>query len=221
MRDQDQTEAGQTELRQAENATARVRRVLIDPLAGLARPRGVTDASHREALARLARKLAYMDDAPLAGLAELCLGHAGQVALSKTARPACPLDGMILAWAYALQAPPLQVSDYPASVVRSQMGRRAHDAGYGVELLRHARRFGPPPGAYSITRMQDEARENARRRAALRQEIEAGNSLDAAHAKWLAAWHSDADLVARLIVEGDARREAKYEAQNGEQGQAA
>ena len=192
-----------------ETGTARVRRILIDPLAGLHRPRGVVLGGHSDALDRLARKLSYLDAGPLAGLVELCLGHAGQVAVGKRGAPVCPDYAMILAWAYALQAPPVAQSDYPASVVRSQMGRRAHDAGYGVELLRHARRFGPPPGAYSITRMQDEARDNAGRRAAIRTDIEAGRSLDPAHARWLNAWHADADLVARLLVEGDARREAR------------
>ena len=192
----------------AETGTAVVRRVLIDPLSGLARPRGVTEANHREALARLARKLAYMDAAQLAGLAELCLGHAGRVALGKHSPPACPPDAMILAWGYGLQPPPIAQSDYPASVLRSVMGRRAHDGGFGVELLRHARRFGPPPAAYSITRLRDEADANRRRRSALRVEIAAGNSLSPDQTRWMDAYYTDAETVARLIAEGDGRRDA-------------
>jgi hypothetical protein len=191
-----------------ETGTARARRVLIDPLSGLARPRGVAEAAHREALAWLSRKLSYMDAATLAGLCELVLGHAGKVAVGKHSPPACPPDAMILAWGYALQPPPIQQSDYPASVLRSVMGRRAHDAGFGVELLRHARRFGPPPAAYSMVQLRDEADGNRRRRSALRVEIAAGNSLSPDQTRWMDAYYADAEIVARLIAEGDARREA-------------
>jgi hypothetical protein len=208
----DTTDVAKDGVQQAETGAARVRRVLIAPLLDLARPRGVADAQHRDNLDRLARKLSYMDEGPLAGLLGLCLGHSGLVAVSGSTRPACPKDSMILAWAYALQPPPLTVSDYPASVVRSAMGRRAHDGGYGVELLRHARRFGPPPQSYLVTKLQDEARENARRRAALRTEIEAGNRLDGGQARWMDAWHADAETVARLIAEGDERRAARDDA---------
>lgn len=193
----------------AETALARARRMLTDPLAGLARPRGATETGHREALTRLARKLCYMDDAGLAGLCELVLGHAGRVALGKHSPPACPPDAMILAWGYALQPPPINQSDYPASVLRSVMGRRAHDAGFGVELLRHARRFGPPPQSYSLTQLRDEAEVNRRRRSALRLAIAAGNSLSPDQSRWLEAYYADAECVARLIAEGDVRRDAK------------
>jgi hypothetical protein len=205
--DQDETEGPGAA---TESGTARARRLLIEPLSGLARPRRVSAEQHAENLARLARKLSYMDEAALRGLAELCLAHAGQVARSKGAvAPVCPEPGMIQSWAFALQAPPIGQSDYPASVMRSAMGRRAHDQGFGVELLRMARRYGPPPQAYTLTRLRDEADENRRRRAALRAEIEAGNRLAPEQARWLEAWHADAALVEQLIAEGDERREAR------------
>ena len=211
MQDDDQIETG----------VALVRRVLMDPLSGLARPRGVTEVNHREALARLGRKLSYMDGAGLAGLAELVLGHAGQVALGKRGVPTCPPDAMILAWGFALQPPPIRQSDYPASVLRSVMGRRAHDAGFGVELLRHARRYGPPPAAYSMVQLRDEAETNRRRRTALREEIAAGNSLSPDQTRWMDAYYTDAETVARLIAEGDARRDGKGDDGAGDQACAA
>lgn len=193
-----------------ESGTARARRLLIDPLLGLARPRRVSAEQHAENMARLARKLSYMDEGALSGLAELCLAHAGQIAVSKgVAAPVCPDPGMIQSWAFALQAPPIGQSDYPASVMRSTMGRRAHDQGFGVELLRMARRYGPPPQAYSVTKLREEAEANRRRRAALRTEVEAGNRLAPDHARWLEAWHADAAMVEQLIAEGDERREAR------------
>lgn len=197
----------------SESGTARARRLLTGPLAGLARPARVQAATHADELERLARKLSYMDGAALSGLCDLVLHHAGSVALPKRAVPVCPPLAMVQAWAYALQAPPVNVSDYPASVLRSAMGRRAFDAGYGVELLRMARKFGPPPGSYSLVALRDQADANHRRRAALRVEIEAGRGISPDAARWLDAWHADAATVEGLIAEGDERRAARAAAQ--------
>lgn len=195
-----------------DSGTTRARRILIEPLSGLPRPRRVSEAQHRDNLDRLARKLSYMTEAGLRGLAELCLGFAGTAGLKGRVTPTCPADGLILSWAYGLEAPPIGQSDYPASVMRSLMGRRAHDGGYGVELLRAARRYGPPPTSYSLIALRDEAEANRRRRAVLREAVEAGTRLTPDQDRWLQAWHGDAETVARLISEGDERREAKGEA---------
>ena len=69
-----------------ESGTARARRLLVGPMAGLARPRGVAAAVHADELDRLARKLSYMDGAGLSGLCDLVLHHAGAVALPKRDR---------------------------------------------------------------------------------------------------------------------------------------
>lgn len=193
-----------------ESGTARARRILIDPLSGLPRPRRISGAQHRDNLDRLARKLSYMSEPGLRGLAELCLGFAGTAGLKGRVTPTCPADGLILAWAYGLEAPPVQRSDYPASVLRSAMGRRANDAGMGVELLRMARRFGPPPQSYSMIALRDEADANRRRRTALREAQAEGSPLSPKAEAWLKAWHDDALLVEQLVAEGDERREAKW-----------
>lgn len=192
-----------------ESDLARVRRVLIQPLSGLARPRGVQAGKHADNLERLARKLRHMDEAGLGALRDLCLGQAGFPAVQKRSVPVCPNEGVILSWAYALQPPPVGQSDYPASVMRSAMGRRAHDMGYGVELYRMACRLGPPPQAYSITKLKDEAEENRRRRAVCRATVEAGGRLEPNRQAWLDAWHRDALMVEQLIAEGDERRAAR------------
>jgi hypothetical protein len=212
MEDDDQTaapESGAGAEGQTEGATARVRRILIEPLSGLARPKGLQAGQHADNLDRLARKLRHMDEAGLRALLDLCLGQSGLVAVPRRAAPVCPRDAVILAWAYALQAPPTGQSDYPASVMRSQMGRRAHDLGYGVELYRMACRLGPPPGAYSITQLKDEATENVRRRKVCREAVEAGERLDPKRQAWLDQYHRDALTVEQLIAEGDERREAR------------
>lgn len=193
----------------AESGAARVRRILIEPLSGLARPRRVSEAQHRDNLDRLARKLSYMDEPQLRGLAEFCLGFAGAAGTRARVVPQCPADGLILSWAYGLQPPPVRRSDYFASVLRSVMGRRCYDSGMGVELLRMCRRFGPPPQAYSMVQMRDEAAENRRRRDALRRAVEAGQALSPDQDRWLKGWHEDAQVVAELVAEGDDRRAAK------------
>ncbi|HMO73693.1 MAG TPA: hypothetical protein PKC84_18995, partial [Paracoccaceae bacterium] len=54
-----------------EGAEARVRRLLVDELAGLSRRPRSTAAEHEAMLARLCRALVRLDDDALAGLAEL------------------------------------------------------------------------------------------------------------------------------------------------------
>jgi hypothetical protein len=210
-----QAEAGQGyEEGREESGTARARRILIQPLAGLGRPRKISEAQHRDNLDRLARELSYMEEVHLRGLVDLCLGYAGKVSLSKGGiAPACPDPAMVKSWAKALQAPPVQASDYPASVLRSAMGRRAFDQGMGVELLRMARKFGPPPGSYSLVAMRDQAEANRRRRKAYREAIEAGAGLTPSQEAELKAWHDDALIVEQLVAEGDERREARAAAQ--------
>jgi hypothetical protein len=210
MEDERQTAAPEGEAEgPVESATARVRRILIDPLRDLARPKGLLAGQHADNLDRLARKLRHMDEAGLSALLDLCLAQAGGPAVQRRAAPVCPHDAVILAWAYALQAPPTGQSDYPASVMRSQMGRRAHDLGYGVELYRMACRLGPPPGAYTVTQLKDEAVENRRRRAVCREAVANGERLTPQRQAWLDQYHRDALTVEQLIAEGDERREAK------------
>lgn len=220
--DEDQTDApGDDGAAPQESGTARARRILIEPLSGLPRPRRVSEAQHRDKLDRLARKLCYMTEAGLRGLVELCLGFAGTAGVRAKTTPACPNDALILSWGYALESPPVQRSDYPASVLRSAMGRRCHDSGMGVELLRMARRFGPPPQSYSLIALRDEATENQRRRKALREALAAGSPVSPAQEQWLKAWHDDALLVEQLVAEGDERREAKSGLGDAAEGEAA
>jgi hypothetical protein len=82
-----------------------------------------------------------------------------------------------------------------------------------VELLRMARKFGPPPGSYSLVAMRDQAEANRRRRKAYREAIEAGAGLTPSQEAELKAWHDDALIVEQLVAEGDERREARAAAQ--------
>ncbi len=115
----------------------------------------------------------------LRGLCEMAL---------KQARGVWPEPALLLSWAYGLEQPPPQRSDYVASLLRSAAGREARDGGYLVELMRMARRLGPPPGRYMISKLREEAADNARRRAGLRQMLERGSSLRREDHAWLEAY---------------------------------
>jgi hypothetical protein len=205
-REDQQDQAGEAEARAA--GRARVREHLVSPLAGLERPRKMTAAERDAALGRLADKLAYMTPAALDGLAELALRHAGMVA-GKGGVPRLPEEGMILAWAYAVQCPPSRLSAFVASVLGSRLGEEARDGGWLVELYREVRRVvAPPPKSdYAKGLLRDAAAENARRLERVRERN--GNGVASPEdMRWLAAWHDDLRAAEALVAEGCARREA-------------
>lgn len=201
---------------ETETGLARARRVLVVPLAALDRPRRVAAGVHADALESLARKVSYMTDANLAGLAELVLSHAGRVA--KTTVPVCPEPGLILSWAYALQSPPPRQSDYARSVMHSAMGAAARDGGWMVELFRTAKRMGPPPGAYLSRDMQVRADEDRRRRLRIREAIEAGRATSDDQ-RWLAQYHVDAAEAEALVLHGMDHRAQDHDHDQGSSGQ--
>lgn len=186
-----------------EGGTARARRVLITPLQALARPKRASAAGHEALLSGLAHKLRYMSEMHLAGLAELALTHAGRVA--KGGVPVCPEPGLILAWAYGVQAPPPELSDYARSLLHSEAGEVARDQGHMVELYRTAKRMGPPPTKYVLAQMKVRAEDDRRRRDRIRENVEAGRaSPDDMH--WLEDYHRDLIEAEALVSAGIAHR---------------
>ena len=119
---------------------ARVVALLIEPLAGLGRPKRVSAEKHEANLANLEERLAYLSDGELSGLRDVVLRHA--------ARGLWPEVGFVMAWAFDLHCPPPAFSDYHRSLISSAMGRQARDEGWAVELYQIAKRLGPPPGKY-------------------------------------------------------------------------
>jgi hypothetical protein len=194
-------QAGESEARVA--GRARVRALLIAPLAGLARHKGQSLKDHDRAMKAMVERLAYMGELQLRGLAELVLRNAGMTKL----RPSWPEVGVIIAWAYALQVPPPRDSDYVRSLMRSAMGARARDEGWMVELFRAAVRFGPPPGKYLEGQLKDEARDNVARLARVRERNHAGQA-SVEDMRWLARWHDDWREAEALVTDGCERRAA-------------
>jgi len=192
--DRQEAENGQDSTDVAPHGRALVRERLIAPLMALPRPRKTSAERHQKDMDTLAEKLAYLGAQQLDGLAELAL---------RTSRgKCCPEAGLIRAWAYAMEPPPPRSSDYAMSLMRSVMGRAAMDGGYAVELLRHARRAGPPPQAYLLHKIREEADLNRRRRAGIR-EAEAAGRAAPDDLRWLKAWWDDHGLCQSLLKLGD------------------
>ena len=161
---------------------ARVDGLLMQPLAGLARKRGVTAEAHDKAMARLRDWLTYMSDDNLRAMVDLIARHA--------VKGIWPEEGLIRSWAMTLQCPPPRDSAYAQSLIRSAMGRQAMAEGWAVELFQIARKLGPPPGKYIITRLRQDADANRHKRRVIRENIEVGRAT-LAEKDWLAAWHTD------------------------------
>lgn len=76
----------------------RVDHLLLEPLDGLGRGRGVSAEKHAAMLGRLRSRLAYMSDQNLRAMQEIILRHAG--------KGVWPAEGLVKAWAFDLQLPP-------------------------------------------------------------------------------------------------------------------
>ena len=170
--------------------------VLIEPLVqgGMKRRKGVAEADHDKMLAGLAEHLAYLPSEQLAGLRDLIIrlsdGKNGGMWPDKV---------MILKWAWAMQPPPPSENTYAQSLIRSAMGRQAHDEGWVVELYRTAIRFGPPPNRYVLSQLRAEAEDNQRRRERAR-EFNAVGKATREEAGWLEAWHRDYQTCLSILA---------------------
>ncbi|MDN5567697.1 MAG: hypothetical protein L0G27_02915 [Paracoccus sp. (in: a-proteobacteria)] len=180
-------------------ARARVEMLLMQPLAGLARKRGTSAEAHDKAMVRLRDWLTYMSDNNLRAMVDLIARHA--------AKGVWPEEGLIRSWAMTIQCPPPRDSAYAQSLIRSAMGRQAMSEGWAGELFQIAKRLGPPPGKYIITRLKQDADSNRHKRRVIRENIEAGRAT-LAERQWLTVWHEDlAEIEAiqsAVSEEGDA-----------------
>ncbi len=117
----------------------------------------------------LAVKLAYLPEQRLRGLNEFCIRMA-----RGRRHDVWPKEQHVLNWAYRIQPPPAERSEYVCRILRSAMGRRALDEGYHVELFETANRWGPPPTKYDISKMKWQAEENCSKRARVLRENQRG-----------------------------------------------
>lgn len=181
---------------------ARVRRLLIEPLAkdGLIRAKGVTLEEHAAFLDKLADKVGYLDDAMLATLAELVLNMAEGVA-----RNHWPSFATIWNIATRLRRPPDDESHIMCSWLVSVAGPIAQEAGHLVELYLWLRKHGCPPSDFALKAIRQEASENARTRARIARDVQAG-SARASDADWLDGYLSTLAYCEALVARGAAKR---------------
>lgn len=173
---------------------ARVDALLLEPLAGLKRPRGLAAADHDKAIARLRGFLVYMSDLNLAGLRDVIARHA--------AKGNWPGEGLVRAWAFALQVPPPKECDYATSLMRSEMGLRAQAEGWAVELFQIAKRIGPPPNRYIIRELKADAETNVRKVARIAAWVADGTA-DPASRDWLRTYEADQAEIAEILAAKD------------------
>ncbi|MEH6521208.1 hypothetical protein [Sulfitobacter sp.] len=187
-----------------ETGRKKVRAYFLNPLneAGMVRKRTDTVEKHKKTMTALADKLAYMSPEKLRGLRQyvvrLASGKAGNV---------WPSEQSIERAAYDLQTPPPRKSDYAQSLVRSAMGQRANDEGWVVELFQIAKKIGPPPNRYIISKLKEEADDNRRRRGRVAEYIKSGSESPHDRA-WLAQYHSDLDECLAIINDKSEKVEA-------------
>lgn len=150
---------------------AAVRARLVDVLdrAGMVRHRDKTVEAHREWIARLCDRLAYLSPQNLDVLAaEMVTRGQGR------GRNEWPSEVLILTWARALQAPPFNEWPIVRSWLHSIEGPVAEAGGYLVELVQWLRRHGRPPTDYDMRQIRDKAVENARQAERVRERIAQG-----------------------------------------------
>jgi hypothetical protein len=186
---------------------AAVRQLLVQRLdeAGLVRMKSVTADAHARMLDRLAEKLAYLSAANLMVLAECVIDYSAHAA--GVGRGAWPAEVLIIGWAHGLQTPTPQTAPIVASWLRSIEGPVADVGGYLVELYRHLIRHPVPVMAFTLTKIKEEARDNQRRQALMRDRIARG--VDGQEDRqWLQAYLSDEREARALVDLGKAGRMA-------------
>lgn len=185
---------------------AKVRRCFIDPLTrdGLVAAKGVTVDDHRAFLDKLADRLGYLEEALLVTLAELTLGWA-----EGPARNRWPAFATIWNAATRLRQPPDNERHIMTTWLASIEGPRAREAGHLVELHSWLRKHGCPPSPYAMAKeILPEAAENARTRARVKREIDAGSARPS-DVEWLNSYLRYLGYCEALVAGGEAHRAGK------------
>jgi hypothetical protein len=185
---------------------AQVRTLLIEPLdvAGLKRPRGVTEDTQRSRLAQLAERLAYLTPENLVTLRDVIQTHAA----SPSGGQAWPTPVVIESWAQGLQARPVRESDIMRSWLASVEGPPALASGHHVQLFRLLRRRMVPPSDYEKRLIREEADRDRRHKAVCEERVQNGTA-SADERGWLEAYARDDATVRVIIADGEARRAAR------------
>lgn len=159
----------------------RVMEVLIEPLdrVGLAKPSTLTKAEFEKMRTELCAKLAYMDAANLAALAEQV-----QANPAGPNKDRFPIAAHILRDAADIQPPGDDGSPLVRAVFRAPLGLDALGEGWSPELLRHLKRMRRWPNAYVLTQIKKDARDAIRRLDDLDRIVARGDVLGSDDESW-------------------------------------
>ncbi|WP_118135178.1 hypothetical protein [Oceanicella sp. SM1341] len=176
---------------------AAVRELVIDRLngAGFQRPTGTTVDGHRAELERIAAKLAYLDRADLATLAEGLMtmgeGKAGD---------RWPREVRVVKFAHTISAPPPGFDRKVTSFMACAVGRRAQAEGWAGPLLSALVKPGPPPTSdYALSQLREQAAEDRRRLQIIEERIAAGQVLSEDDARFRSFWDRREKTAAQLV----------------------
>ncbi|QDL93266.1 hypothetical protein FDP22_16635 [Paroceanicella profunda] len=174
-----------------------MRELVIDRLigSGFQRPAGTTVEAHRAELERIAAKLAYLDRADLATLAEGLMtmgeGKAGD---------RWPREVRVVKFARTISAPPPGFDRKVTSFMACAVGRRAQAEGWAGPLLSALVKPGPPPTSeYALAQLREQAAEERRRLVIIEERLAAGQALSEDDARFRGFWDRREKMAAQLV----------------------
>lgn len=181
---------------QTETGAARVKRVLLEPLAelGLARPSGMSAALFEKALAGFVNNLGYMSEE---GLVNLRLSIEGNLLGKNRNRWMDPAT--VYTWARSIEPEPATEPELVLSFLRSRAGEEALRGGFAAELRKYLAKYRRPPLPNFQSRLAVEAQENQSRAVRIEENSACGRAREE-ELNWLKSYRR-AQAVAKGIVE--------------------
>lgn len=167
--------------------------------AGLVKPRKLTAEAFDRYRDRLVEAFDHMSAENLDTLAEIVIDA------SDDKRPEWPVERQIRHLAAAIEPRPFAEKRIVKSWLSSVEGPLALSGGYLVELYRHLRARGTPPGKFDVVQMREEAANNRRMLAAIAGR-RARSSASRDDIAWAEAYARDAAAAEDIVAAGAARR---------------
>ncbi|WP_147112135.1 hypothetical protein [Tateyamaria sp. syn59] len=196
-----------------EGKRARVRRLLLDPLAqdGFRKPAKISDDDFKKALGRLADALAYMSDQSLEVMYDM-MRSKGQ----GKGRDVWPPRATFYAIAEMVEPCPLEKVPSLRGWFRSNAGPVAVETDTLIEVLAYIQTHKKPPMSEGARRqIHHDARERRRFVEAARRHVAEGTATKDERAKlsWLEARHT---VALRFVEEGNEMRRDDGQVHDGE-----
>ena len=189
---------------QTETGAARVKRVVLEPLAelGLARPAGMSAALFEKAQSGFANNLGYMSEE---GLLSLRLSIEGNLLGKNKNRWMDPAT--VYAWARSIEPEPATEPELVLSFLRSRAGEEALRGGYAAELRKYLSKYRRPPLPNFLHRLGVEAEANQSRVVRIEENRACGRARPE-ELNWLKSYRTAQSIAKGLVEDGIAKRAA-------------